>query len=45
MYLLDLCVKGIQIDKEINTSLCKRIHTARMVGTRVNVVDTDAIYA
>lgn len=44
-HLLDLGVEGIQVDKEINASLCKRVHAAAVVGTGVNVVNADAIYA
>ena len=42
-YLIELCVKGIQINKEVYPSIGKGGHAAIMVCCRINMVDTYSI--
>lgn len=44
-HLLDLGLEGIEVDKEINSSLCESFHAAFVVGAGVNMVYADAIHA
>lgn len=44
-YLLDLSLKGVEVNKEVNASLCKGGHAADMVRAGINMVDADGVYA
>lgn len=44
-YLLDLSVKGVEIDKQVNARIRKRIHAASVVGSGIDMVDSDAVDA
>ena len=43
--LLDLSVKSVKIDKQINTSSGKCVHAASVIRVGVDVVDTNGINA
>ena len=44
-YLLNLSVKGIQIDEKIDSCIGKRLHTALVIGTGVHMVHSNGIGA
>lgn len=42
-HLVDLCIKGVEVDEEVNASVCKRGHASAVVRTSRDMVDADSI--
>ena len=42
-YLVDLCVKGIQVYEQVDTSLCKRTHTAAVIASGIDMIYPNGI--
>jgi hypothetical protein len=42
-YRIDSCVEGLQINKQVYSSICERAHTTRVVSGRIDVVYSNGI--
>lgn len=40
---LDVRIKAVHVDKEIDSSIGKDCHASRMIGSRINMVDANGI--
>lgn len=41
--LLDLCVKSVEIDEQVDACICQNFHAAVMIGMGIDMVDANGI--
>lgn len=41
--LLDLCVKSVEINEQVDAGICQNFHAAVVIGMGINMVDADGV--